>query len=148
MGPSRDLADRRRLSGAVNADEQDDLRIVLEDVRLGRGEGGGHLVGQHIEDGVGIGKGLALGLVTQILDDRIGSRSADIGEDEGLLELIPKVVIDVGPAVEQDVHLLAQARAGTGQSLVDLVEETHLALLARCVIEFLADDLRDAIGLH
>ena len=111
------LAHRGGLARAVDAHEQHARRVAAEDLLAAFGERVGDLVVEHVEHGIGIGKRLARGLVAQVLDDVARRRAADVGQDERFLQAVPELLVKVGTAVEQDVHLLLELVARTLQAL-------------------------------
>ena len=123
------LAHRGGLARAVDADEQHARRVAAEDLLAAFGEGVGNLVVEHVEHGIGVGKRLARGLVAQVLHDVACRRSADVSQDERFLQAVPELLIKVGTAVEEDVHLLLELVARTLQPLADAVEKSHVAPL-------------------
>ena len=68
----------------------------------------GDLLRQEIEHHISIGKRLARCFITQLFDDRICRCCAEVAQDERLFERLPEFLIDIRPAVEQDVHLLLE----------------------------------------
>ena len=106
-----------RLAGAVDAHEEHADGALLEEVLLGLGEQTLDGLGQQVQDRVGVWQGLARRSVPQALHDLCRCLGAHVCEDQGLLELVPEVVVDFRAALEQDVHALGQALAGPREAL-------------------------------
>ena len=113
------------LAGAVDAHEQHDGLLAAKHVLAALGEGGCYLVVQGVEHGIGVGQRLARGLVAQVLHDAEGRLAAYVAQYERLLQAVPELLVEVGPAVEQDVHRLLELVARAAQALADAIEEPH-----------------------
>ena len=94
---------------AVDAHEQDKRGAFLENVGFSLGERCGHLIGEHVEHRIGIGKRLALRLIAQLLDDAVGRCGADVGKDKRFLKIVPEVIVNIRTTIEQNIHLLLKA---------------------------------------
>ncbi len=119
------LAHGGGLAGAVDAHEQHDGLLAAEHVLAALSEGGCYLAVQGVEHGVGVGQRLARGLVAQVLHDAEGRLAAYVAQYERLLQAVPEFLVEVGPAVEQDVHRLLELVARAAQALADAIEEPH-----------------------
>ena len=99
----RELADRRRLAGAVHADDEDHARRVREVERRGLAEQRGDLLGE---------RGVQLGEVLTRLepsDQLRGRPDPDVGVDQRLLEPLPRCV--VRRIERRDLELLGERAA-------------------------------------
>src|SRR5204862_59968 len=91
-----ELADRRRLAGAVDADRHDHGRRVahVDPVLAGAGDVGEHLRQAPAErlaaDDLATRRPLL-----ELADDARGRRRADVGHDQRLLEALPRLLVDV-----------------------------------------------------
>ena len=126
----RQLAHRGGLAGTVDAHEQHERGLTAQHVLAAFRERGGDLVVQQVEHGVGVGQRLARGLIAQTLHDLGGRSASDVGQDERLLEAVPELLVEIGAAVEQDVHLLLELVARAGKPLADPIEKSHVGLLS------------------
>ena len=124
-----DLAHRGGLARAVDAHEEHERLIVAEDVLPARRERVGDVVAQQIEHRVRVGKRLTARLIAQALHDVIRRCAADVAQDERLLKAVPKILVEVGPAVEQDVHRLLELVARTREPRADALEKSHMRVL-------------------
>ena len=137
-----ELADGRRLASAVDADHEDDRRLPrhvdqtlfgvvgLQQRRDDRGEAFEQLVAraQVLLGGVGL----------ELLDDAHRGGDADVGEDQGLFDLLPELV---GDGVEHDgAEVLAQGATG----LADVVAQP--AEQAAPLLFFVLDRGRRQVG--
>ena len=118
----RELADRRRLAGAVDADDEDHGRLVRDVERRRLAEQGGDLLRE---------RGLQLGQVLPRLEaaDQLGRRpDADVGVDQRLLETLPRGVV---LRVERgDLQLLGQRAARLAERLAQPPEDAAALLRA------------------
>ena len=125
-----ELADRRRLAGAVDADDEDHRRVgpQVDLVVAGAGELGEQLreaVGQRLAaDQVAL-----LGLAFELLDDLGGRRGADVGVDQRLLEALPGVLVEVA-LEERGLDLGGERLARLAHVLAQAAEEPALLLFA------------------
>ena len=112
-----DLADRRRLAGAVDADHHQHRRLGAE---VDRGAAAAGDLGEDLDqavahgDAVG-GDGAGLDLVLEPLDHRGGGRGAGVGEDQRLLQPLPGLVVDAVEEAGRD--LLGQRLAAFREAL-------------------------------
>ena len=90
------------------------------------GEGRRDLLVQQVEHGVGVGQGHARRTIAKVLDDVERRRASDIAQDERFLKTLPEIIVEVRPAVEQDVHRLLELIARTRQTRADLIENPIL----------------------
>jgi hypothetical protein len=94
----RELADRRRLADAVDADDKHDRGPVRE--REGRVEASEPFLdrlAQHPLEVGRIGRAVLRDLAAQLVDDRVGQVGPEVRRDEGVFEVIPGVVVDRRP---------------------------------------------------
>ncbi len=120
---ARDLADRRGLAGAVDADEQHAARGTDEDVALGLdeelaqalGEGGAQLIGGRE---VLPRRGLA-----QVVGHAHGDLAAHVAHDARVLELLPDALVNLAAERED----LIQGLAAALQTALERIEQTHYA---------------------
>ena len=115
-----ELADRRRLAGAVDADDEDHGRVgaQVDLVVAGAGELGEQL-GEPVRERLAADERALLGLAFELLDDLRGGPRADVGVDQRLLEALPGVLVEValeqrrldlgGQRLARLAHVLAQA---------------------------------------
>ena len=122
------LADRRRLAGAVDADNQRHLRMRRDRDR--RVHGGEHapdfLFDQIAQAGAVARPRLDRG------DDAIGRRDADVGRDQQLFERVdgfdvdrPRALLGRIRAADDLVEALDDLLRGAGEALTDAREEAH-----------------------
>ena len=125
-----ELADRRRLAGAVDADDEDHRRVgpQVDLVVAGAGELGEQL-GQPVRQRLAADERALLGLALELLDDLGGGRGADVGVDQRLLEALPGVLVEV--ALEQrGLDLGGERLARLAHVLAQAAEEAAALLLA------------------
>ena len=94
----RELADRRGLAGAVDADDQDHERLVrrIDDERLRDGlQDLEHGRAQRGEQRVQVAEFLALHAAAQRAQDLLGGLDADVGGDQARLEFVEDVLVDL-----------------------------------------------------
>ena len=113
------LADRRRLAGAVDADDQQHRRLVVVRQRLDRAvQVGLQLLDQHLAQhraGVGLGAHAAAGHPgPQRGHHRFGDDGAEVGDQQGVLDGLPGLLVEVA-AAEQAEHAAAQRVLRLGQ---------------------------------
>src|SRR4051795_5139590 len=91
-----ELADRRRLAGAVDADDEDDRRVgpQVDRVVAGARELGEQL-GQAAGQRLAAGKLALLGLALELLHHLGGGPGADVGVDQRLLQALPRLLVEV-----------------------------------------------------
>lgn len=83
------------------------------------------LIIQAIEHSICIGQRLARGFVAQVFDDLRCCRTAHVGQNERFFQIVPKIVVQIRTAIEQDVHLLGEFLARTRKALADSIKESH-----------------------
>ncbi len=142
-----DLADRRRLAGAVDADHQQHRRLAAE---VDRGARGGGDLGEDLDQALAHrlavgGDAAALDLVLEPFDHLGRGRRADVGEDQRLLQPLPGLVVDALEEAGRD--LLGQRLAALGEALAQAAEDAAALLgalsrrgvraLARTEVEYL-----------
>ena len=120
---ARDLTDRRGLAGTVNAHKQHAARRIGERIALD-----GHkvllkLLGQgaaKLRSGLEVllGRGIA-----QVIGDLDSDLGAHVTHDEGVLQVLPKILVDLAAKVEDLVEGLAAALKSARES----IEESHYA---------------------
>ena len=121
--PCRELADRRRLPGAVDADDEDHRRLVSDVEDRGRSEQLGHLLGERLVEI----RQLAAALEPP--HELGGGANADVAGDERLLEPLPVRVV---AGVERGRrHELAGERAPRLRERVAQPREEATAFLLR-----------------
>ncbi len=119
------LADRGGFARAVDANEQDHARQLVEHIDFGLCEACSNLVHQKVKNLPAIRQGLARGNIAQILDDVVGGLSAQIRQNQGFLKFIPEVLVNVRAAIHHDVHALLERSVGGAQAFLDSIEEPH-----------------------
>jgi hypothetical protein len=87
----RELADRRRLADAVDADDEDDGRALGEperrvELREVLFEG----LLEHALQVPRIGRAVAVDLLAQLVDDALGDVGAEVGRQQRRLEVVPR----------------------------------------------------------
>jgi hypothetical protein len=97
---TRDLAHRRRLPGAVDADDEDDGGVVSgsgggQRPVHGRIDEGDELFSQQPAHLFGISGAEHLDAFAQPIDEFGGRIDSDIGEDQGVLDLLPRRFVEV-----------------------------------------------------
>ena len=125
-----ELADRRRLAGAVDADDEDHGRVgaQVDVVVAGLGEVGEELR-QPLGQRLAAGDLALLGLPLEPLDDLRGRARADVGVDQRLLQALPGLLVEV--ALEQrGLDLGLQRLARLAHVLAHAAEEAAALLLA------------------
>ena len=120
---ARDLTDRRGLAGTVNAHKQHAARRIGKRISLD-----GHkvllkLLGQgtaKLRSGLEVllGRGIA-----QVIGDLDSDLGAHVTHDEGVLQVLPKILVDLAAKVEDLVEGLAAALKSARES----IEESHYA---------------------
>ena len=120
-----ELADCGGFAGAVNADEQNACGIAAKRIGLGGGKRACKLIIQAIEHSIGIGQRLARGFVAKVFDNLRRCRTAHVGQNERFFQIVPKIVVQIRTAIEQDVHLLGEFLARARKTLADSIKESH-----------------------
>ena len=121
----RQLGDRRRLAGAVHADDQDDVgHAALEDAHLAVDQRAlqqlDHLLAQRLA-GVGwAGDAVAFNVAAQLGQDLRRRIDADVGADQDRLEVLVEDLIQFRP-LEQRRELGEEALTRLLQALVGLL---------------------------
>ena len=116
-----ELADRRRLAGAVDADDEDDGGRVRDVERRRLAEQRRDLLGERLAE---------LGQLLPRLEppDQLGRRAhADVGVDQRLLEPLPRGV--VGRVERRDLDLLGQRAPRLAERVAQPAEEPALRLV-------------------
>ena len=116
LEPSGHLADGGGFTHAVHAHHQH---------HQGMGKGLGGVLPEHagenfpesLAHGFGVFELIRLGLGPKLLDHVLGGMHAQIRGDEGRLQVIVKIVVDL-PALEELVDLAHEAIPGTGKALL------------------------------
>ena len=125
----RELGDARGLPDAVHADEHPDARL-----RRRRGAARGRRRPSSVTSSsrssastsLGVAGLLGLGPLADVLEDLRGRRHADVGEDQRLFEVVPRLVVDLAPPGD------AGERAGErGAGLAQPVAQARLDPLDR-----------------
>ena len=93
-----ELADGGGLADAVDADEEPDVGGVGQKMELAVAvEDGGQLGLQGADEFVGVADPLLLDPAPEVVEDPGGQAGADVGQDQGLLELLPGALVDAVP---------------------------------------------------
>ena len=132
MEPVGELADGRRLAGAVHAHDQDHRGVAAHVdelvIGVGRTQHRRHHVGQRLEELLARLDGALRGALLELLDDLHGRVDAHVGEDERLLDLLPDSLVE--PVEEDGAEVVAQRGARLAEVVAEAPEETGaLALL-------------------
>ena len=120
---ARNLADRGGLAGAVDTDKQHAARRIGKRVALNRHKMALELLGQGATKLRGGLEVLLGGGVTQVIGDLNGDLGAHVTHDEGVLKILPKILVDLTAKVEDLVEGLAAAL----KSARECVKESHYA---------------------
>ena len=120
---ARDLADCRGLAGTVNTHKQHAARRVRERIALDGHKMLLELLGQGATELRGglevlLGRGIA-----QVIGDLDGDLGAHVTHDEGVLQVLPKILVDLTAKVEDLVEGLAASLKSARES----IEESHYA---------------------
>ncbi len=116
-----ELADRRGLADAVDADEHPHVRAarLAVDERerpVGGLEPRGHLGLQRVEQLLRLGDLLRRDTCAKPVDQLLRHADADVGAEQGLLEIVERLVVD-RPAAEHAGEGAGERRAGLGQPI-------------------------------
>ena len=117
------LADRGGLAGAVDADKQHTARRIGKRIALNRHKMALELLGQgaaKLRGGLEVllGRGVA-----QVIGDLNGDLGTHVTHDEGVLKILPKILVDLAAKVEDLVEGLAAAL----KSARECIKESHYA---------------------
>ena len=123
LGGTGELAHRGGLARAVDAHEQHAARRVVERVGLGDRERLGQALGQGLAHLVGRVEGLLGGQLAQVVDDLHGDLGAHVAHDEGVLEVLPELFVDLAAHIEDLVERLARLL----EALLQAVSKPHQA---------------------
>ena len=123
----RELADGRRLAGAVDADDEQHRRAVFRDARLvlARREDFDNLLLQERLEVFRCVDFLFLDALAHGCHELIRRLDADVGHDERFLKLIEQVVIDIGIADDDFLNLVRQVLAGLVEALLQFIKKSH-----------------------
>jgi hypothetical protein len=123
-----ELADRRRLAGAVDADDEDDRRLVADvDRVVARAGQLGEQLGQPAGERLAADERALLGFALEPLDHLGGGACADVGVDQRLLEPLPGRLVEV--ALEQRrLDLGGERLARLAHRVAQAAEETASAI--------------------
>ena len=122
-----ELADRRRLARAVDADDEQDRRPLLGDARriLARRQDLDNLL---LQERLEVFRRVDLLLLDALAHGRhelVRRLDADVRHDERLLELVEQVIVDVGIADDDLLNLVRQVFAGLVEALLEPVKKSH-----------------------
>ena len=120
---ARDLADRGGLAGTVDAHKQHTAWRIGKRVALNRHKMALELLGQGAAKLRGGLEVLLGGGVTQVIGDLNGDFGTHVTHDEGVLKVLPKILVDLTAKVEDLVEGLAAAL----ESARECVKESHYA---------------------
>ncbi len=123
---AREPADGRGLAGAVDADHEDDARRTVGALRRDRAvvrrvDRRQQLLAQDRLGALRVGDALDLDPGTEALDQLLGRRDADVGGQQGVLDLLPGVLVETVPA-EQRQQATAERRLRPGEPLAQTDE--------------------------
>ena len=125
----RQLADRRRLAGAVDAGDEDHRRLRGEvDPVLAGASDLGEQLGQTRRERLSPGYPALGGLALELSDDLRGRRRADVGVDQRLLEPLPRLVAQI--LEQRRLDLAGERLAGLAQVLAQPAEHPAAPLLS------------------
>ncbi len=124
-----DLADRRRLAGAVDPDHQQHRRLVAE---VDRGASGAGNLGEDLDQAclhrlAVCRNGARLDLVLEPLNHLGRGRSTGVGEDQRLLQPLPGLLVDAVEEARRE--LLGERFAALGEALAEAAEDAAALLL-------------------
>ena len=108
-----ELADRRRLARAVDADDEDDARVVVDRELARLSEQACDLLGQRL------GEILHVAALAQPTDQLVRRGHPDVGCDQRLLERLPRLVVTRVETAERQ----ADRRACAAERAAELPEE-------------------------
>ena len=118
----RELADRRRLAGAVDADDEEDARLLSDAQRPRLPKHGRRLLDERPGEIAGYAAGL------EPLDELGRGGHADIGGDQRLLEPLPRLVVGVnGTGKTTTIGKLAYHLNEHGRSVIVAAADTFRA---------------------
>ena len=107
-----ELADRRGLADAVDADDEDHRGARAHAQLFPAGKHPGHGFAQKVKDFLRVLDLALLDLFAQLLADALGRRDADIPHDQKLFELFKQLVVNLCRGVEHLMDRIAHAFAG------------------------------------
>ena len=115
-----DLADRRRLADAVDADEQPHVGGAGVEAQgaVTRAEVGLHLLLQRLEELDGVGDAALGDGRSQPVEQLGGGGEPDIRPDQGLLEVVPRLLVDL-PAGEDRPEVARHRAPGPTQPITE-----------------------------
>ena len=117
-----ELADRRRLAGAVDADGHDHRRVVAYvDAVLARAGDAGEQLDEPLLQRLAALDHARGRLLLELADDLRGRRRADVGHDQRLLQALPRLVVE--RVEERRLDLGRQRLARLGHVLAQALEE-------------------------
>ena len=120
---ARNLADRRGLAGTVDAHKQHAARRIGKRITLNRHKMALELLGQSAAKLRGGLKVLLGSSIAQVIGDLNSDLGTHVTHDEGVLKVLPKVLVDLATKVEDLVEGLAAALKSARES----VKESHYA---------------------